>query len=502
MVHRAVAANATVTRCRARHALPIVVLAVLGVACRREPPAIEKARIATLPPTHQPNRTLLSEDGRAYAFVTKADDGERVVTAKGATDVHAECAKLAFAPKTERLFYWTRDGEKDQPTITLVADGVPVPTDFIAPGEMAFSADGSRWVAAGVARGPENGTFGPITLFVDGAALTRVADMSLPSFSLDGRHLAYLTAAERRASLVVDGEVRQNFEPPTTECGAAALRAAPQSDLGLRHIVRYLADGTLLVVTRDAEGWGVYVDGRRIASYVRATIDPADAECAKGNAIATRSLRVSENAPVAFWWERVAGDAELWRVVRNGRPVDDITCVEPWRRHPPEPSADGQHVIYACPMTGSEQSQVVFLVKDGVRYGPYDNVWGIAPTKNFAHVAYGAARGTEDLPWSIYVDGEARVQHLRAVWRPRVSEDGSTLAWEATVSDDGGGFFGIDDHRLGSFDEVLWGPEPEPGERMVWVVRRGRKITRFSIPIAAARNPNHPRVIRTPSERR
>jgi hypothetical protein len=137
----------------------------------------------------------------------------------------------------------------------------------------------------------------------------------------------------------------------------------------------------------------------------------------------------------------------------------------------------------------------VFLVKDGVRYGPYDNVWGIAPTKSGAHVAYGAARGTGERPWAIFVDGEARVDDFMATWRPRLSEDGATLAWEAMNDDAGRGFFGIDDHRLGSFDEVLWGPEFEPGDRVAWIVRRGRKITRISVPIAVVREPRHPRAV-------
>jgi hypothetical protein len=116
-------------------------------------------------------------------------------------------------------------------------------------------------------------------------------------------------------------------------------------------------------------------------------------------------------------------------------------------------------------------------------------VWGIAPTKNFAHVAYGAARGNDERPWAIYVDGEPRVGHLLSVWRPRVSEDGRTLAWEATTEDEGRGFFGIDDRRLGTFDEVLWGPELDARGRIAWVIRRGSQLTRVSLPISIAREP-------------
>lgn len=480
---------------RRTHMLRLLLLLALGAGCRGESPAIVKTLLAKLPLKHIPKTTIISEDGKAYAYVITTPDGERVVTSAGAGEIHGKCTKLAFAPKSHRLFYWARDGSNEQPILWMVADGKEIATDFITSGEIEFSADGTRWIGAGLGHPPEEGRLGDITLFVDGVQMTRTRDLGLPSFSVDGRNVAYLAKTDGPVSLFVNGEKRQTFEPPTSECGAAALRAASQPDLPLRHIVKYLADGSLLVVTRDPDGWGVYVDGHRIVSYARATIDQADGDCQKTSVIATRSLRTAEGAPVAFWWERVAGEAELWRVVRNGRPVDDVTCVEPWRRHPPEPSADGDRVVYACSTKSADGAALVFLVKDGVRYGPYDNVWGIAPTKSGAHVGYGAARGTGERPWAIYVDGEPRVDDFRSTWRPRLSEDGATLVWEAMKDDAGRGFFGIDEHRLGSFDEVLWGPEFEVGDRVAWVVRRGRKITRISVPISAARAPRHPRAV-------
>jgi hypothetical protein len=90
-----------------------------------------------------------------------------------------------------------------------------------------------------------------------------------------------------------------------------------------------------------------------------------------------------------------------------------------------------------------------------------------------------------------------RVSDLLASWRPLVSEDGATLAWQATRDDEGGGFFGIDRRRVGSFDEVYWGPEIEPGDRIGWIIRRGHKVTRISVPFAVARAPYHPHAVRT-----
>lgn len=473
----------------------LLMVAALGAGCQREP-AVEKALLVALPKTYVEKSFVLSEDAKAWAFVTETDEGQRVVSSAGTGDVHAFCTKLAFAPKTHRLFHWARDGSEEEPTISLVADGQRIATEFVTIGEMAFSADGARWLAAGGGRGPSASELGLITLFVDGVPMARAKDMALPSFSRDGRHLAYLTSDDKRGSLFVDGELKRTFDLPTGACGVAALHDAPRPDLPMRHMVQYLADGSLLVVTRDPDGWGIYRDEERIAYYVRATIDAGQGECGKMTAFAPPSLRIAAEAPVAYWWERAEGDESVWRVVRNGQPVDAVTCIEPWRHHPPEVSADGTHVVYACAGKAGDDN-IVHLVKDGTRWGPYDDVWGIAPSENFAHVAYGASHGPIPRPWSIYVDGVARVSNLLANWRPKVWNDGSTVAWEGLLTDGGRGRFGIEDRHLGSFDEVYWGPEAEPGDRVAWVVRRGRKITRISVPLALVRAPvEHPRAVR------
>jgi hypothetical protein len=484
----------------------LVALAVLGAGCRggttssrSAAGAIEKTLVTKLPTDYVPQTLVFSQDGRSWAFVTKGEHGQRVVSSKyGAGDVHSQTQKLMFAPKSDRLFYWTRELPNDPavaPVVAMFADGKTIATEFAQAGEMSFSEDGSRWIAGGAGLGAEPGKLGDISLFVDGVQIARARDVTLPATSRDGRHVAHLVKGDDgRVTLVVDGKSGQVFDPPTTECGMAAFNAAPSPDLPLRHIVKYLSDGSLFIVTRDPEGWGVYVDGRKLAGYTRSTLDQGSSECLKTSAIATRLLRVAEEAPAVFWWERVAGDADLWRVVRNGRPVDDVTCVEPWRHHPPEPSADGTRVVYACPTKSPDKGDAteVFLIKDGLRYGPYDNMWGIAPTKDGAAVAYGAARGASEQPWALYVDGKARRDRLASVWRPRLSEDASTLIWEVTVRDGERGTFGIDDRTIGSFDEIFWGPELEPDDRVAWIIRRGRKVTRVSVPIAIAREPRRP----------
>ena len=476
-------------------ALPLV------VGCTRTDPPILKAPVVTLPARHVPRSLRFSDDGTAWAFIEDVDGGQRVVSSAGTSPRHSACMRLAFAPKTNRLFFWARDDQGEDKVFTLIANGTAIPTTFLAAGEVAFSDDGTRWGAIGAEPGPAIGQMGDIVVLMDGAELTRQRDMGLPVFSPDGAHVAFLARIENSVSLFVDGVERQGFGVPTAPCAAAALQSAPQPDVSLRHVLRYFADGSLLVMTRDPDGWGVYHDGLRIASYPVSNIDRFQTDCATAAVLAPFSFRKAARAPAGFWWERVAGDAELWRMVRNGQPVDDVLCVEPWRRHPPEPSADGKHVVYACRTRNPDDTTSVFLIKDGARLGPYTDVWGIAPNENGAHVGYGAAGTEEQRPWSMYVDGQARASGFSGTWRPRVSDDGAVLAWEARRSDDVRGLLGINGRVIGSFDDVLWGPEFSAGDRVVWIVRRGSKITRLSVPfvVATATKPVH--VLTAPAPR-
>jgi hypothetical protein len=457
----------------------------LLAGCARDTP-IEKTLVVKLPVGYVPGSLRLSEDGAAYAFIQDVQGGQRVVSSTGTSDTHSACVRLSFSPKTNRLFFWARDDRGPDKVFTLVADGKLIPTGYGAAGEVSFSEDGMHWSAVGAEPSTAIGQLGEISLLVDGGEVTRQRDMGLPAFSPDGAHVAFLARIENSVSLFIDGVARQGFGVPTAPCAAAALQSAPHPDVSLRHVVRYFANGSLLVMTRDADGWGVYHDGLRIASYAVSNVDRFDENCAHAGVLAPLSFRKAERAAAGFWWERVAGDAELWRVVRNGQPVDDVVCVEPWRRHPPEPSADGTHVVYGCRTRNADDTTSVFLVKDGARLGPYQDLWGIAPTKDGAHVAYGAAGAEQTRPWGMYVDGEKRFDGLTATWRPRVTDDGAFLAWEAKRDEESRGLFGINGRVIGSFDDVSWGPEFRDGDRVVWIVRRGKKITRISVPFAAA----------------
>lgn len=473
---------------RARLLLLAALLAMQG-SCTREPP-IEKTRIARLPPHYREGTIAIADDGQTYAVVATSPAGDQIVSSHGAEPVRFQALSFVFAPKSHRQFYWTCDKrEGEEAPCRLVANGAVVPMASVVPGKVFFSDDGARWAAVVLGKGAAAGEIGAIVLVVDGREVASHPDASAPALSPDQHHLAHLAVKDNRTTLFVDGVVRQVFDAPTQPCAAEAARQARPPDLLINHSVRYLADGSLLTVTRDADGWGIYRDATRLASYPLSQVDAGTAECRASAMLAPGTIRAAERAAAVFWWERIAGSADRWRVVRDGQPIDDVVCSEPWVQHPPEVSADARHVTYACAQSTGQGPKDVFVVIDKQRYGPYRDVWGSALSPNGEHVAYGAATAAPQRPWGVYVDGQARVLGFDSVWRPRISDDGATVAWEAKQDTDRRGILGINDRAIGSFDEVLWGPQLEGDDRVAWVIRRGRQLTRLSVPIALGQPP-------------
>jgi hypothetical protein len=469
----------------------LAMLLTLAASCTRDP-AIEKTRLGRLPPLYRTGSIAISSDGWAYAVVATGSETDHVVSSLGVEPSHALALSITFVPKSHRFLYWVSPTRDDTKVYKLVVDGAVIATDAVLPGPLTFSEDGSRWAVTVLNPTETPGAVGSIALLSNGKELGSYDDATGPALSPDGRHVAYLGARDNVTRLYVDSEARQTFERPAEPCGASAVEAARHPDLPAHHAVRFLADGSLFVVTRDVDGWGIYRNGTRLASYPVSTFDSANEECRKMATLAIGSIRTAAEAPDAYWWERIAGDAELWRVVRNGQPVDDVICHEPWRRHPPEISADGNHVLYPCSVVkdGDENVKLAFVVKDGTRYGPYQDVWGPALSPNGLHGSWAAAGTAATRPWSVYVDGTPRIGRFEMIWRPRASDDGKAVAWEAKPHQEGRGYFGIDQRRIGSFDEILWGPEMEADDRVAWVIRRGSSLTRVSVPLLLGRQPH------------
>jgi hypothetical protein len=196
--------------------------------------------------------------------------------------------------------------------------------------------------------------------------------------------------------------------------------------------------------------------------------------------VSAGSFTAAAKAPVAAWWERLAGAEERWRVVIDGKPVDDVVCSQAWQRQPPELSPDGRHVAYVCPVR--EPVERVFVVADGRRYGPYWDAWAYVWSDDGAHLAYGAAEESPGSAWRYYVDGEARSAAVSSVWRPRLEPGTGRLAWEMKQHDRARGTIGFGRRAIASFDEVIAGPSFLRRGVVTWVIRRGRWLTRVDVP--------------------
>jgi hypothetical protein len=262
---------------------PILALALLllaGVGTIVHAPrarAVRKTTIDVLPTGFRAGTLTVASDGSAHAYVAVEPAGERVVGSAGKGELHDACVKPSFAPHAARLFYWAADLDlvARRGVLSIVADEQPFPTELNAPGALVHS-DAERWAVVGFLPDVAPGEPGDVAVIVDGKEYVRAPDVSLPSLSRDGAHLAYLVKDDDRSVLVVDGDVQRTFDAPASSCArqaAEAVRGRP--DLLGRHVVRYLADGSLLVATREANGWGVYHDETRVAAYQRATVDAA-----------------------------------------------------------------------------------------------------------------------------------------------------------------------------------------------------------------------------------
>jgi hypothetical protein len=468
----------------ARRLAPLVLLAiavsVLGCECRQRR-GLGKIHLNKLTPDWRKGRIAIPDDGSDAAFVARWPEGEQVVTHEAKGPFYAQAILPDYSPRTRRLFYWALNSSGADDQLLLVADGVPVATGFEQNGIVTYSQDGTRWAA--ITSSAEKFAI----VLVDGAIVGRHQAVSVPAFSADGKHVAYIyREGPGRTALVVDGTKRSVYEATPGGCGVVDESG---SRLDPNFVVRYLADGRLLVVTQEQVGWTVTLDGERLATY-----EASSGGAATGAAIGPTCGNVSrcytggrlslDTPVVAVWWERLAGPAERWRVVRNGKSVDEETCGGYWESQSPVLSRDGAHVAYACPTMGGPSEAGVHVIFDGKRYGPYDDVWGIEMAPSGEHFAYGAATGGPiEQPWRLYRDGEPISPPEHLIWRPHFDESGKHLAWQRRRSEKARGRLGIDDRIVGTFDDLIRGPEYN-GNTVWWAIRHRKRILRVEVPLS------------------
>ncbi len=466
-----------------------VLLACAAVAggCRSEPrPRWRKERLTRLVRLSdfvRPGVFAVSADGLHLAYGEALPQGDRIVADGKLGPILPGCDQPTYSPVTNRLFYWTRSEQRGPERIGIMADGVQLPARFAQPGTFVFSRDGKRWAAIG-GRAQQ----GPVVLFVDGREVGSYKDASLPVFSDDGAHLAWLVQRDDdRIALMVDEKERRVFPAPQGRVSPAVKANPVGPNLSPQFDVRYLTDGSLVVVAQDADGWAVYRDGARLGSY-RHNVWMGGALAVKfGDEFRAETsftpllMGTAETAPVAAWWERADGEFDRWRVVRNGMPVDDEICDQYWRAQPVVLSHDGKHAAYFCLKLGPGTMGEGDVVVDGRHYGPFQRAFGVALSDDGAHLAYGGWNGERTRGWTFYRDGKPMAGPFDSVWRPRFDPTGTHVAFEA--HQDKANLLAVDHRMLAHFEDVFWGPEfPIPGY-VSWVIRHGesQSIRRLSV---------------------
>ncbi|MCW5889473.1 MAG: hypothetical protein KIT14_02870 [bacterium] len=452
-----------------------------------------KETLVKLPGGWRRGTVAVADDGRTVAFVEDVDGGARVVAGGAPGRRFAQVTNPQFAPKTHRLGYWATDSTQPPAEVGLVIDGQVIPTEANQPGTLVWSPDGTRWGAAvGLAEEVVDGVphRRPTVILVDGRDMGRWIDTTPPAFSPDGRHVAWLAQIDDgRIAVVVDGVAREPFAKPEGRVSPGMTFKNVGPTLAPQHVLRWLADGTLLLLAPDRDGWTLSRDGTVLGVWRHVEWQTAGPihlafgdEFANAARIASIAVAVAAKAPVVAYWERLEGEKPQWRVMRDGKPVDDVICSRYWETQPPPTlSSDGRHIAYACAGPDAMQRPDVVVVVDGVRHGPYRNVYGIAVAEDASHGAWAATLDPEPSPtWHFFIDGKALRGDWAEAWRPRLDDPGEHLAWEAAPAR-GRPALGIDGVSVSRFDGIFWGPVFTEPRRVGWVVRRGRRLVRLDL---------------------
>lgn len=444
-----------------------------------------RIEIVVLPTNYAKGSLVISSDAKHHAFVTGSSGSQRVVRDGVESDEFQACSLPVFSP-TGKVFFW---GVKDR-KVVLSADGKIIPTSFESEGSLRFSEDGAHWVAYGaepMEKGGRTVTPGSIVVIIDGVESGKYADISTPSFSRDGQHVAWLVLdTDQRMSLVMDQKVSTTFEKPKIKCSFIMKASVQGPNMHMLSSARFMADGNLIALAQDANGWTVYKAGKPVSSYgmnvwggggystMFLSFDGSDSAAA----VHARSLVISEEAAVAAWWERPAGKDASWRVVIDGKAADTFMFAELWSAQPPVLSRDGKRIAYAADFAAKgSKKQEVHVVVDGTKNGPYAHAWGVRFSDDGKHYAYAASDGTDGDAWSYFLDGKAiSPAKYSSAYGPVLSADGKHVAWKAER--DKKVVLVLDGNEVATAEDVVWGPEVDKSGAAKWIIREGTKVIR------------------------
>ncbi len=443
---------------------------------------VESRLFFQLPENYKDSSLSFSEDAVCYAYVVEEEEGEMVVVDGTAGEIFHRCSRVEFAPLTNRPFYWILDSSK----ISIVANNQIIPTEFTNERPIWFSPNGERWAIVGYTNTKEeDDQVQSIAVLVDGKEVGRYFDASDPTFSHDSKHCAFLTSNLISKNLIVDGEAVYEFKPGQAERSMEMTTFVQGPNMNMLNKVKYLSNGTLAILTQGEDGWTVYLDMTPVRAYAQniwgggsyQVITFSDFESSAS--IFSYSLTAASDAPYAIWWERLEGDEDRWRIVKNGEPVDDILSVDYGSSRKPVISANGEHVGYPAFIASSTpEISDMYAVIDGKKHGPYDIVWGMAFSKRGTVYTYAASQGEDALPWLYYKNGEPISEKYSSVYLPKITDDGKHIAWKAEKDEQK--YLAVDGHNLEFEGEIVWGPNFIKKEA-VWITQVGNEVLRNSV---------------------
>ncbi len=477
-------------RCRSGRLWVTLLMIAFSGGCRTDEDSLGPAKFTTvrelvrLPARARRTSLTIGSDGEHYAYVDHTTAGQRVVFRGGIDPEFEEVGNPVLLRETHTRLYWAIERRLGAEKLVIVENGRVIDTECAAPNLFLLSRNGQRWATVCSLVTPEQGENAPPSAGVisNGLLVGRYRDVSVPTISADGAHVAFVAEREDgKHVVVVDGEERKVLVPPPPDKASPATRLTHRPP-GLRQFrVLYLADGRLVTLVYDADGWAIYRDDQRLASF--AHVWSLEGDFAVGfdqfrtsPTILAGSLTSADEAPQLAWWEKVPGQETQWRVVLGGKAVDPV-CEHFWEQGPPLLSDDGARVAFPCwRALPVGRDTLLDVVSNGFRWGPYYAVWGLAFSPDGRRVAYAAAEDVERTEWRYFIDGRAFPLKYSEAWRPRFTPDGKHLAWEATWK--GRMVAVIDGESVFSFDAVLWGPEFPRKDTVAWAVRRGQRVYR------------------------
>ena len=423
----------------------------------------------------------LSEDGNHFAYICGSQGQQQMIADNIAGEKVVFCSTPQFSPKSNQLHYVSiEQGGYSTYKVNLVIGDKKVPADFIpGSGSILFSNDGLHYSAIGAKGGEGNNKMVPsgMIVIIDDKVIGTYKDATQPIFTSDGKKNAFFTLnTDETMSLIVNSIVQQTFKKPTSPC--SFIYGWMDSMVKLL----FISDNQLSYFVRDDQGWSIYKDEQRIASYGTVIWGGFGGNVMyliyegheKDAAIMENSLVIDKNGEVVAWWSRGNKSLNEWRVFVNGVPIDDHVWISDDQGLPPKLSADGREIAYVATHKINSDSEECYVIHGDKKYGPYNRVWALEISDDGKSVAYTAKSKGDPKIWNGYVNGTKLGEDFESLYNTLFFSNNNKVAW--TAAGEGKAFAVIDGVPCSIADAVLYGPTLGISSMPSWILRRGNDI--------------------------